>query len=730
MNRYRINEVKLNIGEDIELLPERIAKKIGRSRQYGKSNQSTKQKSGSKASRSLKSNGHQIKLKASEIHDVQIVRRSIDSRKTSKNASVKNNSDAAWKNNSDAAWKYNSVAAWKNNSDVVGTKNTDAAGITNQNGEIRWVYTVDFSCDKKLDLPTPSDTTYEIPIVRDSAHRNATNTDHFEPSELPSHEKDFVLPEERPVVVGFGPCGMFCALVLARAGLSPIVIERGDDVDTRQSKVEEFWRTGKLDTESNVQFGEGGAGTFSDGKLNTGINDPRIRFVLETFVEAGADPDILIDGRPHIGTDALRSIVKSIREEIISLEGEVRFRTKLTGIDYDEVSIIPKEYSFKPMRVKGIHTLKDNEEAFLPTNNVVLALGHSARDTVRVLHAQGLKMEPKPFSMGVRVQHSQELIDRGTYGAHAGHPDLPPAYYKLSTKASDGHGVYSFCMCPGGEIVNAASQENGVVTNGMSNHDRDSGWANSGILVDVRPEDYIPEMTMNLEDAPPLNECTNPTCSIPHHDRGIPAELAGMAYQEYYEHLAFINGGSNYNLPTTTWSEYKEAIELRNETTSATSAGHGTAEAVIASLPEFVARDIAEAMPVFGRKIKGFDSEDTIIKAIESRSSSPVRIIRDRETMQSQLADETMQSQLTDETMQSHLADETMQSHLADETMQRYLADRNIGGHGEQGFPESHLPLIHGVYPGGEGAGYAGGITSAAVDGIKIAEVIIDKSCK
>ena len=318
--------------------------------------------------------------------------------------------------------------------------------------------------------------------------------------------------------------------------------------------------------------------------------------------------------------------------------------------------------------------------------------------------------------MGVRVQHPQELIDRATYGELAGHPDLPPAYYKLATKVSDGRGVYSFCMCPGGEIVNAASQKGGIVTNGMSNHDRDSGYANSGILVDVRPEDYIPEMTMNLVDAPPLNECANPTCSIPHHDRGIPAELAGMAYQEYYEHLAFVNGGSNYSLPTTTWGKYREAMEagsnnlpgISDNTEACGKAGFETdvnAEAVINSLPDFVARDIAEAMPVFGRRIKGFDGEDTIIKAIESRSSSPVRILRDRETL------------------------EACYTSSCD--------DPNKGSQGCDPKSEPDGPCsnqshatIRGLYPGGEGAGYAGGITSAAVDGIKIAEHIIDKYCK
>ncbi len=576
LNRYRINEVKLNIGEDINTLPEKVAKKLNKSSRR--------------------------KITSDDILNVKIVRRSIDSRKAAKGSGNKQG----------------------------GNKRVD-------NGEVRWVYTLDFSCNKTLDLPEPLDLKYEIPQVNNRTSLDGTHLD----------DKPWESDGLRPVVVGFGPCGMFCSLVLARAGLRPIVIERGDDVDTRQAKVEEFWRSGKLDTESNVQFGEGGAGTFSDGKLNTGINDTRIRFVIETFVEAGANPDILIDGRPHIGTDVLRHVVKNIREEIISLGGEVCFGTKLTSLVFEEGA--------DHQKICGIKVLKNGEEFLIPSRQVVLALGHSARDTVRGLHAQGLRMEAKPFSMGVRVQHPQDLIDRGSYGKLAGHPDLPPAYYKLVARASDGRGVYSFCMCPGGEIVNAASQVDGVVTNGMSNHDRDSGYANSGILVDVRPEDYI-EFD---------------------RDNSNPAELAGIAYQEYYEHLAFINGGRDYSIPTTTWGDYRDAMKVIEamesiDTTKRFSDIDDNAKAVIASLPVFVARDIKEAMPVFGRKIKGFDDDDTIIKAIESRSSSPVRILRDKESLQAKF----------------------------------------------------------GVYPGGEGAGYAGGITSAAVDGIKIAERIIDKSYK
>ena len=446
----------------------------------------------------------------------------------------------------------------------------------------------------------------------------------------------------RPVVVGFGPCGMFCALVLAEAGYRPLVIERGEDVETRTRKVERFWQDGVLDPECNVQFGEGGAGTFSDGKLNTGVKDPRIRFVLETFVQAGADADILIDARPHIGTDRLRVVVKNIRERIEQLGGEIRFGTRLDELEVEAGKITGIRVSRAAAGMKtggreedGQKAAKDADpsvdpsieagriSASIPCQALVLALGHSARDTVRTLYAQGIAMEPKPFSMGVRVQHPQEVIDRANYGQAYGHPSLPPAYYKLAYRAADGRGVYSFCMCPGGEIVCASSQEGGVVTNGMSNRRRDSGQANSGILVDVRTSDF-------------------PDAADP---------LSGIALQEEYERRAYRNAGGRYKPPETTYGQLQA----------------GEAPQVAASLPDFVLHDLLEAMPEFGRKIKGFDAPETVIKAIESRSSSPVRILRDRETLQA-----------------------------------------------EPGF-----------YPAGEGAGYAGGITSAACDGIKIAEQII-----
>ena len=370
------------------------------------------------------------------------------------------------------------------------------------------------------------------------------------------------------------------------------------------------------------------------------------------MVEAGASPDILIDGRPHVGTDVLVTVVKNIRERIKNLGGEIRFDTKVEEILFEEEGKDEGETIFKN-RVAGVR-ISSGEE--IEGSQVILAIGHSARDTVRNLYGQGIQMESKPFSMGVRVEHSQDLIDKGIYGESAGHPSLPPAYYKLSYRAGDGRGVYSFCMCPGGEIVNASSQEGGVCTNGMSNSERDSGKANSGILVDIRPEDCASGMN-------------NP--------------LAGMYFQEKYEKLAFSHGGKSYKLPESQWKDFLAAVEQGEEKSDSAKAGENP---VVDSLPSFVAKDIAEAMPFFGKRIPGFDGPETRMVGIEARSSSPVRILRDGDTMEAMAYCEEESFSVTEEKKTS---------------------------------------IIKGLYPTGEGAGYAGGITSAAVDGIKIAERII-----
>ncbi|MEG0292518.1 MAG: NAD(FAD)-utilizing dehydrogenase [Anaerovoracaceae bacterium] len=447
-------------------------------------------------------------------------------------------------------------------------------------GDLKKVYTVDFTCDKEMDIAVAPDLEYKFVD---------TNLD----------------KNKKPVIVGFGPAGMFAALIFAQMGYNPIVLERGKNVDERSIDVEEFWKNGSLNPESNVQFGEGGAGTFSDGKLTTGIKDPRVRKVLTEFVNFGASEEILYKQKPHIGTDVLKTVVTNLRKEIERLGGEVRFGAKVTNIELLE------------NRVTGVMV---NDNQLISCDNLVLAIGHSARDTIKMLHEKGLTMEQKPFSIGVRIEHPQGLINDSQYGRSKEAKLLGPADYKLSHHTKKGRGVYTFCMCPGGEIINASSELGYVVTNGMSNSKRDSGFANSGLLCDVRTEDF--------------------NSSHP---------LAGIEFQRKFEKLAFEASGCTYELPETTYGEFKKSK-------------------VASCLPKFAVDSILEAMPVFARKIKGFDDPLTVIKGVETRSSSPVRLVRDREYNSS----------------------------------------------------------IYGLYPIGEGAGYAGGIVSAAVDGIKSAERIIE----
>ncbi|MGN0709165.1 MAG: NAD(P)/FAD-dependent oxidoreductase [Anaerovoracaceae bacterium] len=459
------------------------------------------------------------------------------------------------------------------------------------------VCTVDFSADAKLDLREAPDMSY---------HQVESG------SETMRH---------RPVVVGFGPCGMFCALELAYRGYRPIVIERGGTVEERDRAVALLWKDGVLDANCNVQFGEGGAGTYSDGKLNSGISDHRKRFILEEFVKAGAQPEILYEQKPHIGTDVLKKVVRNIREKIIELGGEIRFDTLMDEIDVYDGEV----HSVSLTSVKqGDEDAGRTEE--LPAENVILAIGHSSRDTITMLMDTGLEMEAKPFSIGLRIEHDQSLIDRAMYGKEGSELGLPPASYNLSYKCSNGRGVYTFCMCPGGHVIPAISQMGMTVTNGMSNSRRDSGRANSAVLVDVRPEDF--------EDM-----------------GGI---LGGMHFQEKYERQAFRNAGG-YVPPQTTWKELRD--------------GTGDSKKVSECLPDFAVDSIKEAMPEFGKKIRGFDNDDAVLYAVETRSSSPVRVLRGDDMMSA----------------------------------------------------------VKGVYPGGEGAGYAGGIMSSACDGLKIAEKIIEK---
>ncbi|MGN0733295.1 MAG: NAD(P)/FAD-dependent oxidoreductase [Emergencia sp.] len=439
----------------------------------------------------------------------------------------------------------------------------------------------------------------------------------------------------RPVIVGFGPCGMFAGLILARRGYRPVILERGNKVEQRVEDVQRFWNEGILDTESNVQFGEGGAGTFSDGKLTTGIKDPRIRKVLSELVKAGADPDIMYKQKPHIGTDVLVTVVRNIRKEIIACGGEVKFGARFEELILKDGAVAGVRYS----QAAGSQRIMHEMEA----DSVIMAMGHSARDTFRALNGQGVGMKQKPFSIGVRIEHPQEMIDRAQYGNVRG---LPPADYKLSYHCENGRGVYTFCMCPGGEVVIASSQEGMVVTNGMSNRARNSGTANSALLVDVRCEDF-----------------------------GSDSPLAGVDFQEKYERLAFENGGGNYRAPKCTWGEFRKLdsetgteMSQNDAAEEAAKASSQAARSVAASLPDFAVESIKEAMPHMGRRIRGFDSDEAVMTATETRSSSPVRFDREMETMEGSFA---------------------------------------------------------GLYPAGEGAGYAGGIMSAACDGIKAAEKII-----
>ena len=583
-------------------------------------------------------------------------------------------------------------------------------------------------------------------------------------SEMPEPLPSARVLRDRPIIVGFGPAGMFAALILAQAGLRPLVLERGQEVDARTASVERFWREGTLNEQSNVQFGEGGAGTFSDGKLTTGIKDVRIRKVLEEFVAAGAPKEIIYKQKPHIGTDVLRLVVKNIREEIKRLGGEVRFNTLVEDLRVEDGRVSgvicaqdgaetdhesgaqPQEQNCGDLAPKLAQNSEDSRGArafqdtqlpangrgdlapqnaqksengrgiptrCIPCQTVIFAMGHSARDTFRRLHARGIAMSQKPFSVGVRIEHPQDMIDIAQYGAPGRELGLPPADYKLSWRCENGRGVYTFCMCPGGKVVIASSQAGGVVTNGMSYHDRASGIANSALLCDVRTSDF-----------------------------GSDDVLAGVIFQEKLEHQAFLAGGSSYAPPRCTWGE------LRN----------GQAPQVESCLPNFAVAALREAMPHLGRKLHGFDNPDAMVTAVETRSSSPVRFARNADyegacsavagTARSKFAgtphyaaDTVMLDTATQETgistnaphypADAVMLDAAMQETGISTNAPHYAADaapcdNSMPTVGNVTEPADGKTLI-GFYPCGEGAGYAGGIMSAAVDGIRIAETIIRK---
>jgi uncharacterized FAD-dependent dehydrogenase len=463
----------------------------------------------------------------------------------------------------------------------------------------------------------------------------------------------------RPVVVGFGPCGMFAALVLAQMGLKPIVIERGPAVRQRTKDTWGLWRKSVLKPESNVQFGEGGAGTFSDGKLYSQIKDPRHlgRKVMQEFVRFGAPEDILWAAHPHIGTFKLVKVVEGLREDIIRLGGEVRFEQRVVDIAYDE-----------HRQLQALHILKkDTDERYvLPAQQVVMALGHSARDTFTMLHRHQVAMQAKPFSIGVRIEHPQSLIDRARWGVHAGHPMLGAADYKLVHHASNRRAVYSFCMCPGGTVVAATSEAGRVVTNGMSQYSRNERNANAGIVVGIDPSDY-PTDAKAFEDA--LGQELGNAVRLDTQDTTDGFHpLAGMVLQRQIESLAYVAGGSNYHAPAQLVGDLladRASTALGSVEPSYKPGVHMTHLNQV--LPSYAVFAMREALPVFGQKIKGFDLPDAVLTGAETRTSSPLRIDRDKD----------------------------LQS-----------------------------PNMRGLYPGGEGAGYAGGILSAAVDGIKLGEAV------
>lgn len=447
----------------------------------------------------------------------------------------------------------------------------------------------------------------------------------IEKTKAPRVIKGNIKLSTRPIIIGFGPAGMFAALQLATYGYKPIIFERGEDVETRRNTVEEFWEYGKLNPESNVQFGEGGAGTFSDGKLTTRIKDPRVHLILENLVQYGAPDDILYSNKPHVGTDILVDVVKNIRTKIIELGGSVHFNSKLVELEI---------YNNRLNKIKV-----DNQ--WYETEVLILAVGHSARDTYRMLHAAKVDLLPKPFAVGFRIEHPQIMIDKAQFKEYYDHPKLKSAEYHLTHTTSNGRACYTFCMCPGGRVIASSSDIEQVVVNGMSYHARNLSNANSAILCSVSPEDFGDRI------------------------------LEGLDFQENIERKAFIMGGSNYSAPIQRVGDFlcKKNSNSLGDVTPSYKPDYQFAR-LDTIYPDFVYETISEGIKAFGKKLKNFDLKDAILTGVETRTSSPLRIQRNTA-----------------------------------------LESTNVSG----------------LYPCGEGAGYAGGIVSAAVDGIKAADSIITK---
>ncbi|MEG2353616.1 MAG: hypothetical protein RSB70_03115 [Clostridium sp.] len=484
--------------------------------------------------------------------------------------------------------------------------------IDARKGNINFVYTIDVEVKNEEQILT----------------RHPKDVVNIKELKYEGVESGTVKLDKRPVIIGSGPAGLFATLLLAQRGYNPILVERGLDVDNRSQDIDEFWKERKFKNNSNVQFGEGGAGTFSDGKLTTRIKDIRCRKVLEELVNFGSPEEILYSHKPHVGTDILKGVVKNIRNEIIRLGGQVKFDSKVTDI----------------CRVNSnIESITINNSELIETNIVILAIGHSARDTYEMLYERGVHIIQKPFAIGARIEHPQELINKSQYKEFHNHPRLGAADYRLIEHTKNGRTAYTFCMCPGGSVIASASNEGQVVTNGMSEHARDKDNANSAFLVNVAPEDF-----------------------------GSNHPLAGVHFQEKYERLAYKLGGENYNAPVQLVGDFlNDRVSTKIGSIKPSYEPGYTFVDLRDCLPKFVTDTMKEALGGFDKRIKGFAMDDAVLTAVETRSSAPIRIVRD---------DKTLESTNT----------------------------KNL-------------------YPCGEGAGYAGGIVTAAVDGIKCAEKIISK---